>query len=86
MAGWQSKKMLTDRDLVDDIITLRKALYEAERQRDNALSVVTPMRKLIGEINEIALKLYWESETAKVSALAYQILKLIDPDEDGKRC
>ena len=86
MAGWQSKKMLTDRDLVDDIIALRKALYEAERQRDNALSVVVPMKKLIGEINEIALKLYWEAETPSVSRLAHSILKLIDPDEDGKRC
>lgn len=31
---------LTDRDLVDEIIDLRKRLAEAERQRDNALEYV----------------------------------------------
>ena len=50
--------MLTDRDLVDDIITLRKRLEEAERQRDNALEVATRLQRekdrLIAEIKRIA--------------------------------
>ena len=50
--------MLTDRDLVDDIITLRRQLAEAERQRDNALAVATRLQRekdrLIAEIKRIA--------------------------------
>jgi len=50
--------MLTDRDLVDDIITLRRQLEEAERQRDNALAVATRLQRekdrLIAEIKRIA--------------------------------
>jgi len=42
--------MLTDRDLVDDIITLRRQLAEAERQRDNALEVAVAIRKALLEI------------------------------------
>jgi hypothetical protein len=50
VTGWRSKKMLTDRDLVDDIITLRRQLAEAERQRDNALDAAVAIRKAILEI------------------------------------
>ena len=50
--------MLTDRDLVDDIITLRRQLEETERQRDNALAVATRLQRekdrLIAEIKRIA--------------------------------
>jgi len=42
--------MLTDRDLVDDIITLRRQLEEAERQRDNALEVAVAIRKALLEL------------------------------------
>jgi hypothetical protein len=35
---------LTDRDLVDEIIDLRKRLAEAERQRDNALDYLREKR------------------------------------------
>lgn len=42
--------MLTDRDLVDDIIDLRRRLAEAERQRDNALEVAVAIRKALLEI------------------------------------
>jgi hypothetical protein len=50
VTGWRSKKMLTDRDLVDDIITLRRQLAEAERQRDNALEVAVAIRKALLEL------------------------------------
>ena len=39
--------MLTDRELVDDIIDLRRRLAEAERQRDNALAYITPLREAL---------------------------------------
>jgi len=58
VTGWKSKKMLRDVDLVDDIITLRRQLEEAERQRDNALAVATRLQRekdrLIAEIKRIA--------------------------------
>ena len=50
MTGWRSKKMLTDRDLVDDIIDLRRRLAEAERQRDNAIDLAVSIRKILHEL------------------------------------
>ena len=44
--------MLTDRDLVDDIITLRRQLAEAERQRDNALDMCMALRAALVAIAE----------------------------------
>ena len=58
MPGFKSKRLLRDVDLVDDIITLRRQLEEAERQRDNALDVVIHLQReknrLIAEIKRIA--------------------------------
>ena len=47
LSGWQKKKMLTDKQLVDEIIDLRKRLAETERQRDNALAYITPLREAL---------------------------------------
>lgn len=44
--------MLTDRDLVDDIITLRRQLAETERQRDNALDKCMALRAALVAIAE----------------------------------
>lgn len=44
--------MLRDVDLIDDIITLRRQLAEAERQRDNALEKCMALRAALVAIAE----------------------------------
>jgi hypothetical protein len=44
--------MLRDVDLIDDIITLRRQLAEAERQRDNALEKCMALRAALATIAE----------------------------------
>lgn len=56
MAGYRSKKIMADRYAdpitLDHIIELKKQLEEAERQRDNALDVLSKLRKDNEELQE----------------------------------
>lgn len=52
MPGFDTKREMAaaryaDMETVEHIIDLRKKLAEAEMQRDNALSMVNPMRKAL---------------------------------------
>ena len=62
MTGWKSKQMLTDRDLVDDIITLRRQLAEAERQRDNALDALMVTRRELDRLREAIVREYEKTD------------------------
>ena len=54
--------MLTDRDLVDDIITLRRQLAEAERQRDNALDALMVTRRELDRLREAIVREYEKTD------------------------
>ena len=60
--------MLTDRELVDDIIDLRRRLAEAERQRDNATDVAVRIRKAL-------LEIYREVDDKKAHMIAARALE-----------
>ena len=47
--------MLRDVDLIDDIITLRRQLAEAERQRENALDKCMALRAVLQAV-------YWSTD------------------------
>lgn len=72
------EKRHADAETINHIVDLRRRLAEAERQRDNALSVVIPMRKALMDV-------YWAAEDREIHNMAAKALNTMEGTEAGKQ-
>lgn len=71
-----------DSETIDHIIDLRRRLAEAERQRDNALTFVSKMRKLnVHELQNLAETMYWNAKDRQTERLAALMIENLKDEE-----